>query len=60
MLLPFALGLWVSTIYLRHHYAVDLIAGWLLAPLAVWLAPRLDRWWASRQRGLGFSAARGA
>lgn len=59
-LLPFALGLWVSTIYLRHHYAVDLVAGWLLAPLAVWLAPRLDGWWARRQRSLGIAAARGA
>ena len=37
--LPFALGLWVSTIYLRHHYAVDLLAGLALAPVAVALAP---------------------
>lgn len=59
-LLPFVLGLWVSTIYLRHHYAVDLLAGWLLAPLAVWLAPRLDRFWARRQRAEGFPTARGA
>jgi len=59
-LLPFVLGLWASTIYLRHHYAVDLIAGWLLAPCAVWLAPRVDAWWARRQRGLGFEPARGA
>ena len=35
VLLPFALGLWVSTIYLRHHYVVDLLAGWALAPVAV-------------------------
>ena len=42
VLLPFVLGLWVSTIYLRHHYVVDLLAGWALAPVAVWLAPRLD------------------
>jgi membrane-associated phospholipid phosphatase len=59
-LLPFVLGLWVSTIYLRHHYAVDLLAGWLLAPVAVWLGPRLDGWWARRQGALGFPAARGA
>lgn len=45
LLVPLVLGLWVSTIYLRHHYFVDLLAGWALAPLAVWLAPRLDRWW---------------
>ncbi len=29
VLLPFVLGLWASTIYLRHHYFVDLVAGWL-------------------------------
>jgi membrane-associated phospholipid phosphatase len=60
LLLPFVLGLWVSTIYLRHHYFVDLVAGWLLAPAALWLAPRLDGWWAARQRTLGLPTARGA
>ena len=59
VLLPFALGLWASTIYLRHHYFVDLVAGWLLAPLAVWTAPRLDAWWARQQRALGYEPARG-
>lgn len=59
-LLPFVLGLWVSTIYLRHHYFVDLLAGWLLAPVALAVAPRLDRWWAGRQRALGLATARGA
>ena len=32
-LLP-VLGLWISTIYLRYHYAVDLVAGFLLAAAA--------------------------
>jgi membrane-associated phospholipid phosphatase len=60
VLLPFVLGLWVSTIYLRHHYAVDLLAGWALAPAAIALAPRLDAWWARRQAALGLPSARGA
>ena len=60
VLLPFSVGLWASTIYLRHHFAVDLIAGWALAPIAVWVAPRLDAWWASRQAALGYAPARGA
>jgi membrane-associated phospholipid phosphatase len=60
VLLPFVLGLWVSTIYLRHHYTVDLIAGWALAPLAVWLGPRLDRWWTARQQALGYRPAPGS
>jgi membrane-associated phospholipid phosphatase len=50
VLLPFVVGLWVSTIYLRHHYFVDLLAGWALAPLALAVAPRLDRFWRSVQR----------
>jgi membrane-associated phospholipid phosphatase len=49
VLLPMTLGLWVSTIYLRHHFVIDLIAGFLLAPAAYVLSPRLDAWW-SRQR----------
>jgi membrane-associated phospholipid phosphatase len=59
-LLPFALGLWVSTVYLRHHYVVDLLAGWALAPVALAVAPRIDRFWARRQLELGFRPARGA
>ncbi len=60
ILLPFCLGLWVSTVYLRHHYVVDLLAGWALAPLALWMAPRVDAWWTRRQRAYGFTPARGA
>jgi len=60
VLLPFALGLWLSTVYLRHHYVVDLFAGWMLAPVAAWVAPRMDAWWAARHRSLGYETARGA
>jgi membrane-associated phospholipid phosphatase len=60
VLLPFVIGLWVSTIYLRHHYFVDLVAGWALAPVALAGAPRLDAWWSRRQRALGHVPARGA
>jgi membrane-associated phospholipid phosphatase len=60
LLVPFVAGLWVSTIYLRHHYAVDLVAGWMLVPAALWAAPRLDRWWARRQRARGYPTALGA
>jgi len=43
-LLPCA-GLWVSTIYLRYHYAIDVIAGFSLSAAALWVARRslLDR-----------------
>ena len=39
---------------------MDLLAGWALAPLAVWVAPRLDGWWSARQAALGYAPARGA
>jgi len=35
-------GLWISTVYLRYHYGVDLIAGIILALGCVWLT----RWFA--------------
>lgn len=60
VLLPIVCGLCVSTIYLRHHYTVDLFAGWLLVPAALYLAPRADRWWSRRQKDLGIKPARGA
>ena len=43
--LPIALGLYVSTIYLRMHYAIDVAAGFAVATIAVGLGPRLERWW---------------
>lgn len=43
--LPIALGLYMSTLYLRMHYAVDIFAGFAVALFAWWLAPRLDRLW---------------
>ena len=43
--LPIALGLYVSTIYLRMHYAIDVVAGFAVAAIAVAVGPRLERWW---------------
>jgi membrane-associated phospholipid phosphatase len=44
-LLPVAVGLCLSTIYLRMHYAVDVLAGIATAALAASVAPRINRWW---------------
>ncbi|MGH9326759.1 MAG: phosphatase PAP2 family protein [Terriglobia bacterium] len=41
ILSPFILSLWLSTVYLRYHYTVDCIAGFILAPLCYWLANAL-------------------
>jgi len=45
LLLFVVTGLLVSTVYLRHHYVVDLIAGVMLLPWVLWITPRFDRWW---------------
>ncbi|MFY2557401.1 phosphatase PAP2 family protein [Corallococcus terminator] len=51
-LLPVAAALILSTLVLRYHYAVDLLAGvvWFVAFSAVF--PRLQARWASWRRGL--------
>jgi len=33
IVLPLVLGNWVSTVYLRYHYLVDLLAAWVLIPI---------------------------
>lgn len=48
-LLPFCTGLLLSTVYLRHHYVIDLIAGFILGILAFIYGPRIDAWWNSRK-----------
>jgi membrane-associated phospholipid phosphatase len=38
LLAPFILSLWVSTVYLRYHYLIDVVAGLVLAPLCFYAA----------------------
>lgn len=38
-------SLWISVVYLRHHWVVDIFAGLALGGLANWLAPILRRRW---------------
>jgi membrane-associated phospholipid phosphatase len=49
ILLPFCTGLLLSTVYLRHHYVIDLLAGFALGILAYIYGPRIDAWWNSRK-----------
>ena len=42
---PLVTGLIISTVYLRYHYVIDLIAGTALAIGCVLIAPRVYRWW---------------
>ena len=50
ILSPLILSLWVSTVYLRYHYTVDCIAGFILAPLCYTLA----NWLYAKYGGLHF------
>jgi membrane-associated phospholipid phosphatase len=36
-------GLWVSTVYLRYHYIVDLVAGFALSAFALYIAHRYGK-----------------
>jgi len=50
LLLPAVTGLILSTVYLRYHYVVDVLAGIALTALTVYLAPPLYAW-SSRSAG---------
>jgi membrane-associated phospholipid phosphatase len=49
VLLPMGVLLVLATVYLRHHYVVDIIAAVPLAIAAYHLAPRIDAWWLRQQ-----------
>lgn len=45
ILSPLILSLWLSTLYLRYHYLIDVVAGLILAPLSFLLGNWLFRHW---------------
>lgn len=47
--LPVAIGLYVSTMYLRVHYATDVLAGFVVGGIALYTAPKINRWWYARR-----------
>ena len=48
IMLPFCTGLVLSTVYLRHHYVVDLLAGFALGIIMFILGPKIDAWWRAK------------
>jgi membrane-associated phospholipid phosphatase len=44
LLLP-GIVLVFSTVYLRHHYVIDLFAGYILAIAVYYATPKIDIWW---------------
>jgi membrane-associated phospholipid phosphatase len=47
------LGLVVSTVYLRYHYVVDVLAGFVLAVVSAWLAATIRHWMEPRKDEFG-------
>jgi len=45
VMVPMVILLIMSTVYLRHHYVIDLFAGLILAIFVFWLGPKLEDWW---------------
>jgi len=45
VMIPMVFMLIMSTIYLRHHYVIDLFAGLILAIIVFWFGPKLEDWW---------------
>jgi membrane-associated phospholipid phosphatase len=45
IVLVIVVSLWISVVYLRHHWVVDIFAGLALGGTANWLAPILRRRW---------------
>jgi membrane-associated phospholipid phosphatase len=45
IVLPLVVSLWISVVYLRHHWVVDIFAGLVLGAFANWLAPILRKRW---------------
>ncbi len=51
-LLPFGVGLLLATIYLRHHYVVDLLAGFVLCGISFWLGLKIEDFWNRRKTSI--------
>jgi membrane-associated phospholipid phosphatase len=48
--LPLGTGLVLGTVYLRHHWVVDIVAGFALALFMYWAGWRLEAWWVRMRR----------
>ncbi len=49
LLIP-GISLVLATVYLRHHYVVDIIGGFALAIFTYFVAPHIDEWWNKQRR----------
>lgn len=51
---PFVVSLWISTVYLRHHWVIDIFAGWAVAYIGYRLADLSLRKWNRLRRRFAF------
>ncbi len=42
---PLIISIYPATVYLRWHYVVDILAGFILAILVLWLVPKINNQW---------------
>jgi membrane-associated phospholipid phosphatase len=53
VLLPLAISLVIATVYLRYHFVADILAGFVVTIMAIYLSPKLDNWWYNWQKRQG-------
>jgi membrane-associated phospholipid phosphatase len=47
--IPLVTSLWISTVYLRHHWVIDIFAGWIVAAIGYILAKHTIKLWENLQ-----------
>jgi membrane-associated phospholipid phosphatase len=49
---PLIVSLWCSTLYLRYHWTIDVIAGWALGFFCAYASPWIVRWYYRKKTGV--------
>ena len=58
--LPLGIGLILGTVYLRHHWVVDILAGFVLTVITFAWGPRWEAWWEAQAARLAREKESGA
>jgi len=53
--IPLVTSLWISTVYLRHHWVIDIFAGWILAIIGFFLSENILKLWKNLRARYGLS-----
>lgn len=54
--IPLVVSLWISTVYLRHHWVIDIFAGWAVAVAGIVISEYMLRFWRALRTQYGLSA----